>query len=47
MCTIVSGYWVIDNKHKKEDFIDWFNNTLKINCPYVFFGDETSLNIIK
>jgi hypothetical protein len=25
----------------------WLNNTLCINCPYVFFGNEESINIVK
>ena len=28
-------------------FNNWFNNTLKINCPYIFFGSKNSLQIIK
>ena len=37
--TCVSGYWEIKNKHG-DAFKKWFENTLKINCPYVFFGDK-------
>jgi hypothetical protein len=44
--TCVSGYWKIKNKHGNS-FNDWFNNTLKINCPYVFFGDKESIALIK
>lgn len=44
--TCVSGYWKIKNKHGNK-FNDWFKNTLKINCPYVFFGDKESIEIIK
>ena len=40
--TLVSGYWVIPNKHDNK-FFEWFDRTLKINCPYVFFGNEESI----
>lgn len=42
----VSGYWNIKNKHGNK-FNDWFKNTLRINCPYIFFGDKDSIEIIK
>ncbi len=44
--TIVSGYWKITNKHG-NNFDKWFNNTLSINCPYVFFSDKETIEIIK
>lgn len=44
--TCVSGYWKIKNKHGNK-FNDWFSNTLKINCPYVFFGDKETIEFIK
>ena len=44
--TIVSGYWKIKNKHE-NNFEQWFNNTLSINCPYVFFSDKETIEIIK
>lgn len=44
--TCVSGYWKIKNKHGNK-FETWFNNTLKINCPYVFFSDKETIKIIK
>jgi len=44
--TCVSGYWKIKNKHGNK-FNDWFHNTLKINCPYVFFGDKESIEMVK
>ena len=37
--TCVSGYWRVKNKHENK-FDKWFCNTLRINCPYVFFSDE-------
>jgi hypothetical protein len=45
--TIVSGYWIIKNKHSHGKYENWFKNTLQINCPYIFFGDDQSLEIIK
>lgn len=44
--TCVSGYWRIKNKHN-NNFEKWFNTTLKINCPYVFFSDKETIEIIK
>ena len=44
--TCVSGYWKVKNKHDNK-FEDWFENTLKINCPYIFFGDEESIELVK
>ena len=44
--TVVSGYWVIKNKHDDE-YLKWFKNTLAIQCPYVFFGNKESIKIAK
>jgi hypothetical protein len=44
--TCVSGYWEIKNKHG-DKFNNWFHNTLQINCPYVFFGDKETIEMIK
>lgn len=44
--TCVSGYWEIKNKHGNK-FNEWFKNTLKINNPYVFFGDRKSIELVK
>ena len=44
--TIVSGFWKVKNKHDNK-FENWFSKTLKINCPYVFFGNEETINIVK
>jgi hypothetical protein len=44
--TCVSGYWKIKNKHGNR-FDNWFKNTLKINCPYIFFGDRESIESVK
>ncbi len=44
--TCVSGYWNVTNKHGNK-FDKWFNNTLQINCPYVFFSDVKTIEIIK
>ena len=45
--TCVSGYWKIKNKHDNQFEDNWFKNTLKINCPYVFFGNKESIELIK
>ena len=44
--TCVSGYWNVNNKHG-NNFEFWFKNSLKINCPYVFFADKETIEIIK
>jgi len=44
--TCVSGFWSIKNKHGNK-FLDWFKNTLKINCPYVFFSTKEGIELIK
>lgn len=44
--TCVSGYWIIKNKHGNQ-FNDWFKTTLRINCPYIFFGDKQSIELVK
>lgn len=44
--TCVSGYWNIKNKYNNK-YEHWFENTLKINCPYIFFVDKYSIEIIK
>lgn len=44
--TCVSGYWKIKNKHNNK-FEDWFNNTLKFKCPYVFFSNKETIKLIK
>jgi hypothetical protein len=44
--TAVSGYWPVKNKHDTK-YLNWFQNTLKINCPYVFFGTTESIDLVK
>jgi hypothetical protein len=44
--TCVSCFFEIKNKHGNK-FYDWFDNTLKINCPYIIFGNKSSLEKIK
>ena len=45
--TCVSGYWKCKNKHSNKYEDEWFQNTLKLQCPYVFFGDKKGIEIIK
>ena len=42
----VSGYWIIKNKHDNK-YNNWFNNSLKINSPYIIFGNKQSIEFIK
>lgn len=44
--TCVSGYWNVKNKHD-EKYFKWFENTLNINCPYVFFSNKEGIELIK
>lgn len=44
--TCVTGYWNVKNKHDNK-FNDWFEKTLKINSPYIVFGDIKTLELIK
>ena len=44
--TIVSGYWIVQNKYNKI-YDDWFNHSLKINAPYIFFGNAQSIELVK
>jgi hypothetical protein len=44
--TCISGFWQIKNKHGNK-FLEWFKNTLQINCPYVFFATKEGIDLIK
>lgn len=44
--TCVSGYWNVDNKHGHKRYKEWFNHSLRINCPYVFFSNKEGIEII-
>jgi hypothetical protein len=44
--TCVSGFWNVTNKHG-NNYTTWFQHSLKINCPYVFFGDKEAIEMIK
>ena len=46
MLTCVSAYFPVKNKHDNK-YLEWFENTLSINCPYVFFTNSKSVDIIK
>jgi len=35
--TAVSGFWNIKGKHSFDEYSEWFDNTLSLDCPYVFF----------
>ncbi len=44
--TCVSCFWKVDNKHG-DRYFEWFKNSLRVNCPYVFFSDKEGIEIIK
>jgi len=45
--TCVSCYFNVPNKHGNTYIEQWFENTLAINCPYVFFTNKENVDIIK
>lgn len=47
--TFVSGYWNVKNKHAKDNskYLSWFQNTLRLNEPYVFFLDKKDKDVIE
>ena len=45
--TVVSGYWPVKHKYSGIDYItDWFQNSLPINAPYVFFSTPDILPLV-
>jgi hypothetical protein len=44
--TCVSCYFPVKNKHG-DNYLNWFRHTLSINCPYVFFTDKNTIDLIK
>jgi hypothetical protein len=50
LLTCVSGYWNVKNKYENNNeskYDKWFQNTLQINCPYVFFTNKKGIEYIK
>ena len=45
--TCVSSFFPVKNKHNNDYIEYWFKHTLAINCPYVFFTNKDTINIIK
>ena len=43
--TCVSCYYKIKNKHD-DKYLKWFENTLSIQCPYVFFTTKENIEFI-
>lgn len=43
--TCVSGFWPVKNKHR--DYTKWFGNSLRINCPYLFFCAKETIPVIQ
>lgn len=44
--TCVSSFFLVKNKHNTK-YLEWFKNTLAINCPYVFFTTKDNIDLIK
>ena len=45
--TAVSGYWNIHSKHSPGEYSKWFDNTLALNCPYVFFYEDEKVKLVQ
>jgi len=45
--TCVSGYWQVKNKHSNNDYLKWFENSMRVNCAYVFFGTKETIELAK
>ena len=41
--TCVSCYFHVKSKFNNNVYLEWFENTLSINCPYVFFTNDIEL----
>lgn len=41
--TVVSGYWKIPSKRSHNDYLNYFNHSLHINAPYVFFYEDDQM----
>jgi len=44
--TCITGYWKVKNKHY-DNYIKWFENTIKVNCPYIVYGNKETIQEIK
>jgi hypothetical protein len=44
--TVVSGYWLVRNKHSTVDFSNWFKTSLRLNAPYVFFYEDDEVRAL-
>jgi hypothetical protein len=45
---IISGYWLVHNKHSHNKYHQWFQNSLKINqLTYFFCEDQAGIDYIK
>ena len=49
MLTVVSGFWNVKSKRNtnSDTYLKWFQNSLLINCPYVFYGTADIIQIVK
>ncbi len=47
--TVVSGFWDVKNKYSKDSskYLEWFNNSLKINENYVFYCNPKDKELIQ
>jgi len=44
--TCVTCFYSVKNKHNNK-YLNWFNNSLKIDCPYIVFSDKRGIELIK
>ena len=45
--TCVSCYYNVKNKYNDSCYLKWFENTLAIQCPYIFFTTKENIELIK
>jgi hypothetical protein len=46
--TCVSSFFQVKhNKYSSNSYLNWFENTLNVNCPYVFFTSADMVDTIK
>jgi len=46
MTTCVSAYYPVKNKHG-DKYLEWFQNTLSIHCPYVIFTTQYQIPLLQ
>lgn len=45
--TCVTGFWALPQSKHKDRYENWFATSLRLNCPYVFFGTQETIELAK